>query len=666
MTNFVNRDVELAELDGLLSGEVDAGFVVAAIAGPPGVGKTALAVHWAHRIRDQFPDGDLYIDLGGHGSRPGIGTDEALDSLLRSMRVPPDQLPTGVQARAAMFRSMLAGKRLLLVIDNVATAADTRPLLPGSMGCLVVLTSRSSLSGLVARDGARRVVLSTLRAEESLTLFRRVIGHSRVDQEAAAAARLTDLCAHLPLALRIAAERIATQRWRSLASFVAELEGERARLDRFSSIDDDDIDIRAVFSSSYRALSPALARTFRLLTLHSGRSFSALATSALVGIDSADAGRQLESLAGSHLLQNLDGRYQYHDLLLEYAAEMARSDEPQAARSVARRRMLAWYLIAVEAARRVVLPSFHTVGAAAGGPTLRAPDFRTVDQAWAWFEEERPNLVQAVQDASASGELSLAWRLPAAMYPLFELRQYWAEWLAIQRIGLAAAERSADSYGAACSYLGLGDVHWLLQHREEALTCYTRATELGRTVQDGWVEGFGLRQAGIVLLELGRVAAAVPSLLDALAVFRRTGERRGEGMTLLSLAAARRATGEFAAELRDAEGGRDILASIADPWSAAWARCAVGQALLDTGEPARARAQFEAALPVFQNFGNRRNEGRALLGAAIAAGRIGDRAAAEKLLAMVDEIMGELDDDLAAELREMMVQLDRPGQAPAG
>lgn len=467
------------------------------------------------------------------------------------------------------------------------------------------------------------------------------------------------LCGFLPLPLRILGERIASQPDRLLSDFVLELTAERARLDKFSSSDDDEIDIRSVFSSSYRELRPDAARTFRLLSLHPGSSFSTEAASAILQEDLAATERHLDNLSAAHLVQRAEhGRYKFHDLLREYATERLKSDESPAAQNAARRRVLSWYVRSVDVACHSVLPNFRELNLDELEPAPSTVRFDGPTAAWAWFEKELANLNQALRDAIGATEFEIAWRLPVVMYPLLELHQHWHQWLELQRLGLGAAESAGSIRGAACNLLGLGDVQWLLQQRDDALSSYEQALRLARQANDSWVEGFSLRQRGVVLLEQGNTREAIPLLRDARTVFRKIGERRGEGMTLLSMANAQRGLRSFDSALSNAQEGLEVLRSISDPWSSAWAQCAVGQALLDVNQPVAALTEYESALTTFRNIDDKRNQGRALLGITISFQRMNRGADAAEFLAKTEAIIIELNDsDLTAEMREMMAQL---------
>ncbi|HZG02545.1 MAG TPA: tetratricopeptide repeat protein [Streptomyces sp.] len=626
---FVDRAPYLNMLDSLLDrgtgGGGDHGVVISAIAGPPGVGKTALALHWAHRVRHRYADGDLYVDMRGHGSGNRLDAGQVLDGFLRALDVPPQRIPADTEGRSALFRSLLSGRRMLIVIDDAAGSGQVRPLLPSSPRCLVIVTSRNVLSGLIARDGATRMVLDILPPEESVELLKRIVGAERIAAEPESAGRLAEMCAHLPLALRIMAERINSRPFATLAELVEQLEDERARLDALGFEDDELSDVRAVFSSSYRALPEPAARLFRLLGLHPGAEVSTAAAAALAGTETSTVRRLLDTLTGASLLQPVAaGRFRLHDLLRLYAAECAERDEPREDRARAVHRVLSWYLRTVATAHRVILPAFHDVPMDGYGHDVRPLAFETVDEAMAWFEQERLNLIDALRFALRTGHYGIAWRLPAVMYGFFELRSHWSEWPGIHRLGLEAAKKAGDPYGEACNHLGLGDAHWLLGRLPEARECYERAARLGGKVRDGWIEGFALRQIGTVLCQQEQVDQAVAVTRRAIEVFRAYGEKRGEGMALLSLANCHRALERYDEELRDCLAALAIFAELGDEWSVAWGRHMAGRAYGDTGDHRQAVDAHRRAREAFRRFGDRRNELLCLVGVAEALDAVGD------------------------------------------
>jgi DNA-binding SARP family transcriptional activator len=343
---FTGRSAELAELDRLLAADG-----VCAVTGSAGVGKTALAVHWGHRVRDAFPGGQLYVDLRGYDPGEPVTAGDALAGFLRSLGVAGQDIPADAGERAACYRSLLDGRRVLVVLDNAASVEQVRPLLPGTASCVVVVTSRDSLPGLVARHGARRLHLDLLPVEDAVSLLRKLIGE-RVDADEATAVALAGQCARLPLALRVAAELAVTRPAMDLAQLVSELADERRRLDLLDAGGDPRTAIRAVFSWSYRRLPADAARAFRLIGLHPGPDMDTLAVAALTGASVEQAADLLRQLARGHLIYPAaPGRHAMHDLLRAYAAAMSTAGEAgESEASGALTRPLDYYLAAAAAA----------------------------------------------------------------------------------------------------------------------------------------------------------------------------------------------------------------------------------------------------------------------------------------------------------------------------
>ncbi|MDT0342260.1 ATP-binding protein [Streptomyces litchfieldiae] len=357
---FVNRTAELEQLNAVLTdGGGDPVVVsVCVIAGTAGAGKTSLAIRWAHRIEERFPDGQLYVNLRGYDPGEPVTAQEALHRFLTALGVPAPAIPADVDASAALFRSLLAGRRMLIVLDNAASVAQVRPLLPGSAGCLVIVTSRSRLPGLAIRDGAHRLTLGTLPESEAIALLRAVTAGYRPEDDADKLAELARLCARLPLALRIAAERAAGYPHLRLDDLIAELRDESSLWDALSAGDGEDADaVRTVFAWSYRALSDQAARLFRLLGLHPGPEFGLPAAAALAGVGTGKTRQLLNSLVEAHLLQQtMPDRYEFHDLLRAYASDQVQRDEPAEERTAALRRVLDWYVHTADAAQTWMSP----------------------------------------------------------------------------------------------------------------------------------------------------------------------------------------------------------------------------------------------------------------------------------------------------------------------
>jgi tetratricopeptide (TPR) repeat protein len=553
VSNFVGRSTALEQLDTLLPGKKPATTaVISAVAGTGGVGKTALALHWAHRVRTRFPDGDLFANLHGYDSGPPVQPAQVLDGFLRAMDVPESRIPTSFDAQTSLYRSLLRERRVLVVLDNAASAEDVRPLLPGSPTCVVLVTSRSRLSGLVAREGAQRVTLDMLPPDEAVELLCEIIGPDRADSARAELTELAAMCGFLPLALRIAAERVLSHPQWTLADLLADLANERDRLDVLSADDDETTAVRAVFSWSYRALPPATARMFRLLGLHRGTEISTDVAASLAGNTPAAARRLLDSLAGLHLLEEVArDRYRFHDLLRVYATDRAETDETPDECASATQRMLGWYLYAAEAADKALSP--HRERVPLGRPTRTPPTFDGYDQAWEWCETERANLVAAIRQAAEVGESDIAWQLPGALLTYFTHRKPRLDWLVSHQVGLRAARDEGDRYGEAWMLTSLSLAHRELNQFDEAMDCLQAALPLWRAVDVRWAEGWALFDIGFLHHRRGAGEEALDHLRQALVVRRDAGDRWGEGTTLGLLAEVLHGLGRLDEALDHAE-----------------------------------------------------------------------------------------------------------------
>ncbi|SDG19699.1 Tetratricopeptide repeat-containing protein [Lentzea fradiae] len=530
--SFVGREAELAKLDGLAARRAGSA-PIGIVAGSPGVGKTALAVHWAWRERARFPDGDLYFDLHGYSPGPALTADDALSAFLLALDVPGEKVPRGVEAKAALFRSLLVGRRMLILLDNVTRPDDVRAVLPSTPECLLLVTSRSSLPGLVARNSAYRITLDMLPPADSAALLREVIGTDRTDEDPGAIGELADRCGHLPLALRIAGERVAAHPHRRLGDLLGQLASETDRLDVLETDGDEMSAIRAVFSWSYRALAPETARVFRMLALHPGPTFSAAATAVVTGEPIGSVRRWLGALTDGYLLMEIGHeRYRFHDLLRVYAKERMDEEETQEQREKAVRSLLGWYLACADSADRVLTPRRRRVPYRSPVNTESVVAFRAHGDALEWCETERTNLVSAVHAAVDADLPEIACRLPLALWAFFTLRKPWADWVAMYQAGLAAARRCGDRFSEASLLAGLGIAHRDLRRFEEAMTYLRTALAIRREIGDDWGEAQALVSLGTAHHEQSLFTEALRCLTDGLAVFRRLGDEWGEAQTL--------------------------------------------------------------------------------------------------------------------------------------
>ena len=582
--SFVGRGGDLAFLDDAWARR--AGPVV--IAGTAGVGKTALAVRWAHRNKDAFPDGQLYVDLHGFGPGRPLPYEEVLGGFLRALGVAGAAAPADPVERAARFRSLVPDRKVLVVLDNAQSVAQVRPLLPAGRDCFVVITSRDSLAGLVARDGATRVDLDRLPRGDALHLVRRLVG-ARADTEPAAVAELVDRCARLPLALRIAAEAVGIRAGLRVTDVVAGLD-----LDVLDATGDPNTDIRAVFSWSHRHLDDSAARLFRLMGRHPWDA-SPDALAALAGFDGRTTRRALASLARAHLVEEAaGGRFGMHDLLRAYAAEQPEPDDG------ATRRLFAWYVRTAAAARKAIVPQSPPMpmdGVPEGGG-----DFPDAAAALAWFDAERPVLVALITNGTDD---DLRWRLAGLLLTYFNIGKHWSDWIATHEAGLAAARREGTELGEAVVLNGLGVVHDDLAHDDEALDCHRRAATLFARADAPHFAAWNLNNLGVAYDRLGRFDDAVDTHNEALALFRAVGDQRGVGYSLNNVADVQRQRGEYAVaeenllralalqiEVDEIDGLRYTYAHLADLY---W----------DMGRPAEAREWYDKGVTASLEAGDR-------------------------------------------------------------
>ena len=534
--HFTGRVTELAALNAVLDAAraLPAAPAVATIDGPPGVGKTALAVRWAHQAAAEFPDGQLYVNLRGFDSPEEItpaGT--AIRGFLDALGIPAGRIPPDPQAQAGLYRSLLAGKRVLIVADNARNAGQVRPLLPGSPGCLVLVTSRNRLIGLAAAEGARLITLDVLTDDEACELLTRRIGAKRAGAEPGALGELARLCGRLPLALAVAAARAAARPAMPLAALAAGLAGTASPLGALATADPV-TDVRTVFSWSCQHLGQEPSRLFRLLGVHPGPDITASAAAALLGIPQDGARAALDALAMANLaVEHVPGRYCLHDLLRAYAAEQAAGHEPEAGRQAAIARVLDYYLHSSHAAALLLNP--HRVSV----PPLTPPCPGVVpgrldghQQALAWFEAEHQVLLGCVSLADDTGSDACAWILPWAMTEFLDRRGHWHEWAAIQRTALAAATRLGDVAGQAAARRAIATACIRLIDYRQARSQLAACLRLYRHLGDCGGEALARHSLGRVAEHQGRYDDALRHEQQALGLFRDAADQSGQAVAL--------------------------------------------------------------------------------------------------------------------------------------
>jgi tetratricopeptide (TPR) repeat protein len=647
---FSGRVSQLEELDAVLLGR-GRGQVrraaVAVVTGTAGVGKTALALRWAHRVREWFPDGQMFVDLRGYARAEPRRPIEALAVFLYALGVPGEHVPVDVEPAAGLYRTLLSGRRMLIVLDNAQSPEQVRPLLPSSPGCRVLVTSRDRLSGLVAREGAHRVGLDVLTEGEARLLLALTVGDERVEAEPEAAAELALMCARLPLALRIAAARLSHYP-RRIADQVAELVAGN-RLSALDADGDEQAALRATFDLSYDALRARERRLFRMLGLLPGSELSAEATAALADLTVEQAVQSLERLAAAHLVNRQpDGRFALHDLMRLYAAERCEGEDSEQDREAAIRRLLKWYLRTADAAARQVYPERLRLPL----PPLTAPpvvpDFADSAHALGWLDGERANLVALIHYAASQGPRPVASLLADALRACFCLRMFMADWLAVAHTALGAAQLEADLPGQAAAQLSLGDAYVHQGEHENATQAYSAGLALTR--QAGWVEGqaavlnnlgvldwragrlheaeehhdqalkinrstgsisgqaANLINLGRAYLELGRLDRAAACETRALALSRETGSRVGEGEASSNLGDIYCAQGRLDDALGILTHALDLQGATSNPGVEAESLRVLAQVHCAAGRPDQAMEVAHTALTLALDFGDRRRE----------------------------------------------------------
>ncbi|MFE9402597.1 BTAD domain-containing putative transcriptional regulator [Streptomyces sp. NPDC006530] len=517
---FTGREDQLRALEAWAHDPgVTGPMVITAIDGQGGIGKTALALHWAHSARDAFPDGQLYTDLGGYSAGRIATPLEALARFLSALGIPWEDVPHDLERAMGLYRTLLADRRMLIVLDNARNAEQVRPLLPGVPGCFVLVTSRDRLAGLVVRDGARPLRVDALAPAEAWALLERLVGERQVAAEPEATAELAELCGTIPLALRVAAVNALTSDSATpVADCVTRLAAEDRRLSTLSVEDDELSSLQAVFSLSYDSLSPDEQRLFRTLGLLPGPIATAGSAAALLGWDEPRARRTLRRLVAAHLL----GRpgpdaYVFHDLLRIYARKCSELYDCPTERAAALARLYAHYLATADLAARLLYPEKMRV-AEVEQPDPAAAPLADRGEAQDWLEREHRNLVAAVQQARERGHARTGWRLCDILRGYFWLCRTGADWISVARAGVEAARECGDVTGQAATLMSLGDAHRSLGQYDEAALHYT---EMLRTARGAtWPEGTAqaLNSLGLVDILTGRLKEAVGRYTEALEI----------------------------------------------------------------------------------------------------------------------------------------------------
>ncbi|HEY2698966.1 MAG TPA: BTAD domain-containing putative transcriptional regulator [Pseudonocardiaceae bacterium] len=548
VADFTGRGDALSWLNDVLDRpDRPMAVVISAISGTAGVGKTALAVRWAHQVREKFPDGQLYVNLDGYAVGPPLRPDQVLAQFLRALGVSPERVPVEPAEAGGMYRTLLADRRMLVVLDNASDAEQVRPLLPAGEGCLVLVTSRHRLDGLVALDSARRITLDVLGVDEAVALLGRIIGEDRVAAEPAAAIALASADACLPLALRISAAQLIIEPDRSIADYLDELR-ERGVLAGLAIADDEQRAVRAVFDLSYAALKPDARQAFRLLGLVPGRTITARSLAPMAGCTVDQAGSLLDQLAAAHLVEELSpGRFGFHDLLREYAKDTGAATDPEPARDAALAALFDHYLWTALAAVERLFPDKSKVLSSAQAPPEYAVSFPDRDEAIAWLHAERQNLVAAIRSAAETGPKRIAWMLSDTLRGYFGNCGFYVEWFIAVRAAIAATDPATEPLAHGSARFGLAHAYTNRNSYAEAIVNYHEVLELYRRA--GWSRGEAATHInlGFIDEELGRLARAAGHQTQALELATAIGWPQGQAVTLGNLGTLSLQRGELAA-----------------------------------------------------------------------------------------------------------------------
>jgi DNA-binding SARP family transcriptional activator/tetratricopeptide (TPR) repeat protein len=602
VASFAGRDAELTALTALLgpgSGGAAQALVISAIRGTAGVGKTALAVKWAHQIASRFPDGQLYVNLRGFDPDEPVAAADALAGLLRSLGVRGADIPDGVEDRERLYRSRLAGRRVLVVLDNARDGEQVRPLLPGDPGCVAVVTSRDSLSGLVAADGARRLDLDVLPPADAIALLRSLIG-ARADDDPGAAAELAALCARLPLALRLAAVLAAARLSAPLAELVAELE-----TDRLDGLDagEDRADVRAVFSWSVKHLPDDAVTAYALIGLHPGDDLDLYAAAALTGTTTIQARRVLERLHRASLLQAAGpGRYGMHDLLRAYAREQAAARDPGDQCDQALTRLFDYYLAAAAAAMDVLFPAEAHQRPRIAATAAVLPEMADEARARAWLDTERANLVAVVVHCAGHDRPEYVTGLAGTLFRYLITGSHLPEADTIYDHALQAARRCGDLAAEAGALNGLGGIGLVKGRFRDAASHYQAALERHRRRGDRKGEARVLHNLGVSDYHLHNHDAATGNYRQAIAAYEQAGDDLGAARAVTDLASAEIELGSYDQAAEHLQHALAVFREAKDEVYEAEALGRLGDLSCRRGQLTQAAEVYEQALALYRDL----------------------------------------------------------------
>lgn len=599
------------------------------------MGKTALAVTWAVRNSARFADGQLYADMRGFSADSAALPEEVMAAFLRAMGVTPEHVPVQLAEQMTLFRTVTAGRRLLIVVDNAASVAQVRPFVPASVGCMVVVTSRLRLDGLYS-EGARSVEMDPLPQAQAVELLARAVGRPRVSDQQREVVELARLCGRMPIALRVAAARLASRpRW-SVARVVAELSDERSRLKRLTA--DGDTVVTATFDWSYEALPEHVARLYRLMSAHPGPDFGSGVVAAVGQMTVEQAADGLQVLVDTSLLEELDSdRYRFHDLVRLHGRAQWDQECDEVLVRVGQ-----WYLREMTRANLVVIPLRWRVSPVAEQLQHEPARFASDRAALEWLAAELPNVVVVLEDAVADRHDELAWQLCEALWELMLYRKLYPEWLRSHELGITAAQRCGNRVAESRLRHQLGRAYLDLGRLGRAEQETRRAAELAREVNDLRNESAALQQLGMVARDRGELESAVRLFTESLLLEQELGIDRGVALRHRRIGETLRQAGLDTEAARHLEAAAQLFAEIGDDKSEA--QVALGLARIDarSGRPEAALSRLRQARGVLSRSGSAVYEAEVLLALAEVSDGDDQRGRARGYLAEAVELLSDV------------------------
>ncbi|MYS18983.1 DNA-binding transcriptional activator of the SARP family [Streptomyces sp. DvalAA-14] len=663
LASFVGRHQELARSRALLQPDDEGSHrpvVIGAISGMAGVGKTTLAVHWAHTVAEHFPDGQLYVNLRGfHPAMPPLSSVQAMRDVIDALGVKPGLTPDRPDALASLYRSLFAGRRFLILLDNARDSEQVRPLLPAAGGCLAIITSRHRLDGLIVADNARFIPLDLLSRAEGVELLVRRLGEDRVSAEPAAAEAIVDLCGRLPLALAIASARAVLHPTFSLAAIAAELRENQGGLDAFATRDTR-TDARSIFSWSYHALSPAAARLFRLLSLHAAPDIAAPAAASLAGVPLREVRRQLAELVEHHLLtEHTPGRFAGHELLRAYAAELCEGQDDEQTRAATRRRMVEHYLRSAHTGDALLAPHRERVTLPAVPPGVCPQTFGGQPEAADWFQRERQVLLAMVEQAArhAAQDDASCWQLAATLELFLDRHGRWQEQHHIQTTALDTTRRTGDLPGQANALRALGFAACRLGAHEDAQRYLTAALELFERLGDPIGKGRTHRYNAFLANVMKDHHRALDHYRQAADCYAPIGFTSGQAAVLNEIGWTHLLMGAYESTLVECEKAVTMHQEIGDlsGEAAAWDSLACAQHHLERYQ--EALVGYGHAVDLYRRIGDRSLEADTLVHAGDSHRARADSRQAERAWRQALELYDRLDHPDAAGVRERLESL---------